>query len=101
MKLLIVFFAVISVAAGQSIIWNNNNANRFPSCFACSTAAGFVANIDGQSTNARCTDAASNPAERCPGCCASVALAAGLSADRASGFPSTNGRSCVCCVRSC
>ncbi|CAP33930.1 Protein CBG15758 [Caenorhabditis briggsae] len=67
--------------------------------FACSTAASFTTSIDGTTTTARCTDNGADPSVRCPGCCRSVALAAGRSADNAAGFPSTNGRSCVCCIR--
>ncbi|CAI2349509.1 unnamed protein product [Caenorhabditis sp. 36 PRJEB53466] len=94
-----VLFAIVAVAAAQSISFNG--ASRLPCQLTCSTSATFTTNIDGSSTTARCTDTSSDPTTRCPGCCASVALAAGLTADRAAGFPSNNGRSCVCCIRGC
>ncbi|RCN31783.1 hypothetical protein ANCCAN_22431 [Ancylostoma caninum] len=48
-------------------------------------------------TTATCNAHGADPSERCGGCCQARALAAGLTAMDSAGFPSNNGRECICC----
>ncbi|VDM82358.1 unnamed protein product [Strongylus vulgaris] len=70
---------------------------------ACTRKAQFRVSIDGVMTTATCTANGADPKDRCAGCCQSTALAAGLTAFKmqiqvdGAGFPSTNGRECICC----
>ncbi|KAF1762725.1 hypothetical protein GCK72_010987 [Caenorhabditis remanei] len=121
MKACFVLMALIAVAAAQSGFGRrrsressseSNERRRFLQFslggltqlprgrMVCSADARFTVQIDGTTTTARCTDAAADMSTRCPGCCESVALAAGLTTDLAGAFPSNNGRSCICCLRS-
>ncbi|WKX96960.1 hypothetical protein Q1695_012984 [Nippostrongylus brasiliensis] len=70
--------------------------NRLSCGFTCTRAAQFRVSIDGTMTTTTCSASGSNPADRCRGCCQARALAAGLTADNAGGFPS--GSDCVCCI---
>ncbi|CAD6188864.1 unnamed protein product [Caenorhabditis auriculariae] len=65
--------------------------------FTCSRRTSILGNVDGQLSEARCSDG--NVASRCGGCCAARALQAGLDTNSASGFPSNDGRDCICCFR--
>ncbi|KIH61866.1 hypothetical protein ANCDUO_07853 [Ancylostoma duodenale] len=63
----------------------------------CTRQAQFRVSIDGVMTTATCNAQGADPSERCEGCCRARALAAGLSAMDSAGFPSNNGRECICC----
>ncbi|KHJ94706.1 hypothetical protein OESDEN_05359 [Oesophagostomum dentatum] len=81
------------VEAGQT-------ASRFGSIEiinACTRQASFRVSIDGTMTTATCNASGADPKDRCSGCCQSRALAAGLTAVDGAGFPSNNGRECICC----
>ncbi|VDL72566.1 unnamed protein product [Nippostrongylus brasiliensis] len=90
MQRVVVLFALVALICAQN--------NRLPCGFTCTRTAEFRVSIDGRMTTATCTANNANPAERCPGCCQARALAAGLTANRAGGFPSNNGVDCVCCI---
>ncbi|EYC28609.1 hypothetical protein Y032_0007g3314 [Ancylostoma ceylanicum] len=63
----------------------------------CTRQAKFRASIDGVMTTATCNAQGADPSERCQGCCQARALAAGLTTIDSAGFPSNNGRECICC----
>ncbi|EPB75357.1 hypothetical protein ANCCEY_05571 [Ancylostoma ceylanicum] len=64
---------------------------------SCTRQAKFRASIDGVMTTATCNAQGADPSERCQGCCQARALAAGLTTIDSAGFPSNNGRECICC----
>ncbi|CAD6185765.1 unnamed protein product [Caenorhabditis auriculariae] len=96
---LAVFLALGAVVLGQNSV-TFGNSNRIPCGFSCSQRAGFSTVIDGQRSSVSCSDGTQSAA-RCSGCCEAVALSAGLPTSAASGFVSSNGRSCACCITGC
>ncbi|GMT36875.1 hypothetical protein PFISCL1PPCAC_28172, partial [Pristionchus fissidentatus] len=74
------------------------NNNGVPCGFVCTRNAAFTTFIDGTNTRASCSDSRGNQFARCNGCCQAYALSAGLTTTAASGFPSSDGSTCVCCV---
>ncbi|KAK6042606.1 hypothetical protein COOONC_19888 [Cooperia oncophora] len=92
------FRAVVFCCLLVVILARTSSRNRLPCGFSCTRNAQFVVNIDGVSTTTTCTTNSADPRDRCYACCQARALAAGLSATDAGGFPSTNGVDCVCCT---
>ncbi|KAK6018594.1 hypothetical protein OSTOST_15815 [Ostertagia ostertagi] len=90
---IIVLCALLAVAYAQV-----SAQNRLPCGFTCTRAAQFGVNIDNSFTTTTCTANGADPKDRCNGCCQARALAGGLTTIAASGFPSTNGRDCICCT---
>ncbi|GMS79956.1 hypothetical protein PENTCL1PPCAC_2128 [Pristionchus entomophagus] len=72
--------------------------NFIPCGFVCTRNAAFTTMIDGVNSRATCSDSNGDIASRCNSCCQSYALWGGLTTMSASGFPSSDGRTCVCCV---
>ncbi|GMS98160.1 hypothetical protein PENTCL1PPCAC_20335, partial [Pristionchus entomophagus] len=64
----------------------------------CTRKAAFSVTIDGQGARVNCSDANRDIRASCNGCCQSFAAAGGVSMSDAAGFPSSDGRTCVCCV---
>ncbi|GMS79952.1 hypothetical protein PENTCL1PPCAC_2127, partial [Pristionchus entomophagus] len=99
-RILTVTFLVGLVAAqnfGGPSFGNNNNF--IPCGFVCTRNAAFSTIIDGVNTRATCSDSNADMSTRCDSCCQSYAFWGGLSTTNAAGFPSSDGRTCVCCVR--
>uniref|UniRef100_A0A1I7XGV0 Secreted protein n=1 Tax=Heterorhabditis bacteriophora TaxID=37862 RepID=A0A1I7XGV0_HETBA len=95
-KLLVSFDGPVNSHSRDTEILSNLDVSLLAHA-TCTRQAQFTVNIDGAFTTATCTAKNANPSERCFGCCQARALAAGLLASSASGFPSTNGYDCVCC----
>ncbi|EYB96864.1 hypothetical protein Y032_0146g2544 [Ancylostoma ceylanicum] len=91
-------FVVLTVVSAQ-----NQNArftpleDRLPCGFSCSRRTAVLAMVDGVFSRAECSDRNGDVRSRCGPCCEMKALAEGLSAERATGFLSTNGGDCICC----
>ncbi|GMT10097.1 hypothetical protein PFISCL1PPCAC_1394, partial [Pristionchus fissidentatus] len=73
-------------------------SNGIPCGFVCTRNAAFTTWIDGVNSRASCSDRNGDVSERCNGCCQAYALSGGLTTTAASGFPSSDGNTCVCCV---
>ncbi|VIO85890.1 Uncharacterized protein BM_BM6388 [Brugia malayi] len=65
-------------------------------CIACTRAAAFRTNIDGQDTIAQCSSG-NDVRDRCQGCCEVYAIYNGRQKAEAASFPSKDG-SCICCM---
>ncbi|KIH60672.1 hypothetical protein ANCDUO_09069 [Ancylostoma duodenale] len=89
---------MLASAQFQNSFFPPSNENMLQCGFTCTRQARFSVNIDGAPTTATCTAANADPKTRCYGCCQARALAAGLRANDAAGFPSTIGNDCICCI---
>ncbi|GMR50019.1 hypothetical protein PMAYCL1PPCAC_20214, partial [Pristionchus mayeri] len=78
----------------------NDSTNHIPCGFSCARNLEFpmviTGDLDGRPS---CSfNHTADLVERCHGCCQAYALWGGLSTVNAVGFPTTYGRSCICCV---
>ncbi|GMR40717.1 hypothetical protein PMAYCL1PPCAC_10912, partial [Pristionchus mayeri] len=64
----------------------------------CTRNAGYQTFMDGQNTRVSCSDSNGDLFARCNACCQSYAMFGNLPSENAAGFPSSDGRTCVCCV---
>uniref|UniRef100_A0AC35GX15 Uncharacterized protein n=1 Tax=Panagrolaimus sp. PS1159 TaxID=55785 RepID=A0AC35GX15_9BILA len=95
MKILIVLFVLFAFAMAQFPQFPDRNRCNF----RCTRQASFTVMIDNQSTTATCSSG--NVNDRCRGCCESWGLTNRVSKNDVTGFPSSDGRTCVCCQRQC
>ncbi|CAJ0606392.1 unnamed protein product [Cylicocyclus nassatus] len=94
------FVALLTILALVCAQWQQpvqTRENSLDCGYTCTRKAQFRVSIDGVMTTATCTANGADPKDRCAGCCQARALAAGLTAVDGAGFPSTNGRECICC----
>ncbi|GMT23204.1 hypothetical protein PFISCL1PPCAC_14501, partial [Pristionchus fissidentatus] len=94
-------YRILAVACLASLSSTQNfgpSNGQIPCGFVCTRNAVFRTSIDGVPTSAGCSGSKSDVTTRCNGCCQSYALWGGLTTEAASGFPSSDGQTCVCCV---
>ncbi|KAF8381563.1 hypothetical protein PRIPAC_70705 [Pristionchus pacificus] len=89
---------IVSLVAGVIAAQNFGNNNFIPCGFVCTRNAAFTIIMDGVNTRATCSDSNADLNARCNSCCQSYAMWGGILASNAAGFPSSDGRTCVCCV---